>query len=543
MRLQGNLEDVTIIDVLQILGLTGKSGLLCIDRPGHQAEIGFVDGRIATASLKPHRTFMTSILLERGELDFDSLHHALQLQKQPEGAGKPIGSLLLDAGSVTREQLQRALHLFIQRVINSIAAWTTGEFSFTLCAPPVGDDLSLVPSDLALDLEISPQELLLEATRVLDEARHRRRDHPDHETEASLEQLCAPGSGGQAIQALLLTDDLIVQHGLTDEHTGPGQSVRPVASLEEATLLLSNAPTKGLTLLVDTDHLASQSQDSAAFEQQMGPLHQAHPETAIVTFGCHSDPRLYPLIDDHTVSFHVPRPEPTSSAAVTRRFLGTLGTLIERAAAAGLDPATVDARIQQKTDAEHKRLYESVVNLRRSHHSVTVSLEVLRYVAADLERAVLLLAHKQALVVLGVFGVPDQQRDAPGRPVSKLQLPLCPSEVLDKLFAEKRLLRWQTDENDATLGALLSQIGPPVRPSSYLIPLVVQDKVFAVIYADNGDRDAPLPPGEPLGVLVEHGSQLLENLLLRRRASTPAPASAPAPAKAAAKAATPEHTA
>ncbi len=526
MILQGNLEDVAIIDVLQILGLTGKSGLLSIARPDQQAEIGFVDGRIATASLTPHRTYMTSILLERGELDFESLHQALQLQKLPEGAGKPIGSLLLEAGAVTREQLQKALHIFIQRVINSVAEWTRGEFSFILCAPPVGDDLSLVPADLALDLEISPQELLLEATRIRDEARHHREQHPDPEADASLEQLCAPGETSGTIRALLVTDDMIVQQGLTDEHTGPGPSVRHVISLAEAAHHLTKMSSPPGTLLVDTDHLSDQSEDPAAFAQQLASLHQTHPETAIVTFGSQSDPRLYPLIDDCTVSFHVPRPDPSSDAATTRQFLGTLGTLIERGAVGGLDPATVNARAQHKAAADHQRLYESVVNLRRSHHSVTVSLEVLRYVADDLDRAVLLLAHKQSLVVLGVFGIPDEQRDAPGRPVSKLQLPLQPSAVLDQLFAEKRLLRWKADSTDATLGPLLTQIGSPTRPESYLIPLVVRDKVFAVIYADNGDRDAPLPRGEPLGVLVEHGSQLLENLLLRRR--PPAAAIAPA---------------
>jgi len=526
MRLQGNLEDVTIIDVLQILGLTGKSGILSINRREQQAEIGFVDGRIATASLTPHRTYMTSILLERGELDFDALHQALQLQKQPEGAGKPIGGLLLEANAVTREQLQRALHVFIQRVINSIAEWTRGEFSFTLCAPPVGDDLSLVPADLALDLEISPQEMLLEAARVRDEANRQEKQHPDHETDASLSRLCAPEEGEGAVQALLLTDDQLLRHGLTDEQNGTGPSVRHVISLAEATGLLQKETAQGLTLLVDTDHLASQNDSPSAFAELLTPLHQAHPETAIVTFGCHSDPRLYSLIDDGSVSFHVPRPDPTANAAVTRQFLGTLGTLIARVAEGGLDPAAVNARAQKKASADHQRLYDSVVNLRRSHHSVTVSLEVLRYVANDLERAVLLLTHKQSLVVLGVFGIPDEQRDAPGRPVSKLQLPLQPSEILDQLFAEKRLLPWKADPNDATLGPLFAQIGQPASPDSYLIPLVVRDKVFAVIYADNGQCNAPLPPGEPLGVLVEHGSQLLENLLLRRR---PPASAAPQP--------------
>ncbi len=83
-------------------------------------------------------------------------------------------------------------------------------------------------------------------------------------------------------------------------------------------------------------------------------------------------------------------------------------------------------------------------------------------------------------------------------------------------------MRWQVDPADATLAPLLAQIGPPRRADAYLIPLVVRDKVFAVIYADNGDLDTPLPPGEPLGVLVEHGSQLLENLLLRRQKPNPA---------------------
>ena len=78
-------------------------------------------------------------------------------------------------------------------------------------------------------------------------------------------------------------------------------------------------------------------------------------------------------------------------------------------------------------------------------------------------------------------------------------------------------MRHSIGEPDSTVGQLLETMGIPARPEAYFVPLVVYGRTFAIVYADNGECDADLPPAAALGVLAEHTSQVLENLVLNRR--------------------------
>ena len=66
MSLVGNLEDLSLPDILQIVSLSRKSGILTVEREGKQGQIFIHDGRvIQTVSPRAGKT-LGEILSSRG---------------------------------------------------------------------------------------------------------------------------------------------------------------------------------------------------------------------------------------------------------------------------------------------------------------------------------------------------------------------------------------------------------------------------------------------------------------------------------------------
>src|SRR5512137_1356391 len=107
MPLSGSLEDVSIIDVLQIVGMAGKSGVLHVEREGQKVEISFNKGKIVGANTIPRSAYLIEILEEKKYLSPDGLEHLKALQAT-EGQKLPLGNMLLQVGGVSFQQIDDA---------------------------------------------------------------------------------------------------------------------------------------------------------------------------------------------------------------------------------------------------------------------------------------------------------------------------------------------------------------------------------------------------------------------------------------------------
>ena len=127
MSLVGSLEDLGLADILQIVSLARKSGVLVLRGEDGEGRIVFRDGLVHAAACK-------------GEAPAPAA----------DGAGGP------EAGR--REQIERAVARMFE--------WRSGEFSFA-----VRDDLDPADAGPVLEVGLSPQYLTMEATRRGDERR------------------------------------------------------------------------------------------------------------------------------------------------------------------------------------------------------------------------------------------------------------------------------------------------------------------------------------------------------------------------------------
>jgi hypothetical protein len=136
MSLVGSLEDLGLADILQIVSLARKSGVLVLRGEDGEGRIVFREGLVHAAAVK-------------GQPEDRAL---------PPQEGAPDATRAGRAEAARREQVERAVACMFE--------WRSGEFSFD-----VRDDLDSGDAGPALDVGLSPQYLTMEATRLGDERR------------------------------------------------------------------------------------------------------------------------------------------------------------------------------------------------------------------------------------------------------------------------------------------------------------------------------------------------------------------------------------
>jgi hypothetical protein len=162
MALRGTLGDFALTDILQLIGLQRKSGILELRRAEERVRVGFRQGRVVSAetSGRPQDETLGQLLSRRGQLTEMRLGQALDVQKRTL---EPLGRVLLKNEWVDRESLQRSLSLQLSETIFELFRWGDGEYDFE----PM--DEKDVDWDEELIVPISSETLLMEGAQMVDE--------------------------------------------------------------------------------------------------------------------------------------------------------------------------------------------------------------------------------------------------------------------------------------------------------------------------------------------------------------------------------------
>ena len=544
MALSGSLEDIAIVDVLQILGMSGKSGILHVGRDGKKVEVGFAKGRIIAAIDHPFSSYLSEWLLASGIVSPEEK----EALPPPENVNLPFWVALCDSGELSGSQLEKGVVQAIQAHVAEIARWTTGEFSFDMGEPRDKPGWDALPAPAFHVSGFAPQEILLDAARINDETEAGIDNTPprgpsaeiseESEDRAFAESLpgpprpADPGAGDEfrleedslddkqlevTLPIILLCADPRTQARLT-EGLQPHPVVLNLApTYEDARMLLAQLVGRRPILVIDTDMLTSDHGfDSRSFQSVLQQRRESG-RVPIITFGTGRNARLMAGVLAVGVVSHIPRPaDESASPEAQQQFESSLIAAVVREATQPPAEEQFDSETLQGTGYVES-LYRAMLELRQSVHSVTISLDLLRFVADHLERAILFLIKNDCLIGLGGFGVQVNTVEEPAKGVPQIRLPVHPDSSIARMLVVKTVLKIDQTDTDPLLRSLYEMIGLPYRPEAMLIPIVVTDKVSSMIYADNGRQRAMLCSPEPLGILVEHAGLLLENLYLRKQ--------------------------
>jgi hypothetical protein len=184
MSLIGNLEDLSLPDILQIVSLSRKSGILMLRQSRQQGTILIREGRvIQTVSPRPGRT-VGELLVGRGLVRQDDLNRALEIQRSG-GGHELLGTILVRLGLMDEASLEKIVQEQIEDAISFFLSWKEGTFSFELADIKSRGEFSVDPQAFILERGIDTQWLVLEGTRLIDEQSREREPRPPVEPQAA----------------------------------------------------------------------------------------------------------------------------------------------------------------------------------------------------------------------------------------------------------------------------------------------------------------------------------------------------------------------
>ena len=169
MSFDGDLEHLPIVDVIQLLHTTAKSGTLTLKSLKGESQLVFQDGYIVAANHVNNSVRIGQILLDMGAVGYEDLEGALTEQKRAGATRKPIIAMLVENGLIKTEDAYRGLEILIELTIMEILTWTKGTFSLDVEKCAVSDEYRYFPDKLERSIQLNTQSVLMDALRIYDE--------------------------------------------------------------------------------------------------------------------------------------------------------------------------------------------------------------------------------------------------------------------------------------------------------------------------------------------------------------------------------------
>jgi Domain of unknown function (DUF4388) len=164
MSLVGNLEDLSLGDIMQIISLSQKFGVLALESERGSGRIVFSSGQVRGACLKGvegHFSDLRSLVVGKGILDpagFDACEsHAADL-------GLTVEEMLRSEASLDIERIDALISEAVQAAVLEMFTWPSGDFSFD-----VREDGEEADPQLLVKAGINSQYLAMEGMRMRDE--------------------------------------------------------------------------------------------------------------------------------------------------------------------------------------------------------------------------------------------------------------------------------------------------------------------------------------------------------------------------------------
>jgi hypothetical protein len=156
---------MSLVDLLQWLGSSDKSGTLRFERDRTTQEIRFREGRVVGCSSTAPAQRIGQFLISRRKITEEQLRRALELN---ENSSKLLGQTLVDAGALTEQELLDELRAKTEEIIYSLFECSDGVFRFE---ETVGEE-----ELFSVDMQV--QDILLRGLQRFDELNRIRKVFP-----------------------------------------------------------------------------------------------------------------------------------------------------------------------------------------------------------------------------------------------------------------------------------------------------------------------------------------------------------------------------
>lgn len=169
MAFTGDLEQLPIVDVIQLLNSTRKSGILLVKGRKGESQLVFKDGYIVSANHLNNSVRIGQVLAEMGFVSQQQVDDALQKQQANAASRRPLAIMLIEMGVLSEQDAFKALQRLIEITLVEILTWKRGKFTLDHLKDNVACDFKYYPEKMNHEVNINTQSILMDALRIFDE--------------------------------------------------------------------------------------------------------------------------------------------------------------------------------------------------------------------------------------------------------------------------------------------------------------------------------------------------------------------------------------
>ncbi len=579
MSLVGNLEDLGLGEILQIVSLSRKSGSLSLHSRGREGKIVFRNGQVVSAASTSFQESLGELLVRRGLVDRHCLRKALAIQREGTGTAR-LGTVLSQRFGISIEIVERVVGEQIEKVVYSLFAWSEGSFDFELQdLPEVVDVTHINPLEFMLEQGLNPQFLALEGTRLIDEMRHggdrlstevsdfSERDsalieenvdfafnllqHPLPEVE--IQEIPPEVAQGETTVketvhdeenrfVLLVDDDAATREAVVRFLESRDFKVSPFAKSEEALIRLDTLYRSGKRPVVLIDLIMPKMDGSGILGglELVELIHANFPDIPVQVMADYHNINVERKVSEMNYPFILkPRREEIADLKCMRQFTGNLLADLGRltagaktdaddgrenpAASINLgDELRLEMGDKPATSFPPPERGSGIALLRGILEELNnpslgggIILLVLRFASEFMNRAVIFIVKREEVVGLGQFGVVNSDGRADAR-VRNIRIPTGEDSIFRAAIDSQQAAKLTLDESPWH-AYLFQQLGGGVPGEIFLGPIVSEGKVVALLYGDNLPEMVQIGDTNPLEIFLSQAGMAMERALLLRR--------------------------
>jgi len=169
MSLNGDLEQFPIIDVIQLLHGSRKSGVFRLSSEKGESQLVFHDGDLVSANFLNSRVRIGQVLVSAGAITEEQLAQALEIQNSAGDDRKPLVITLLEHNMVDETAAYNGIESLIEMTIVEVLTWKEGHFSLDIAKNDSADGYHFSRTKFPQRILLNSQGILMESLRIFDE--------------------------------------------------------------------------------------------------------------------------------------------------------------------------------------------------------------------------------------------------------------------------------------------------------------------------------------------------------------------------------------
>ncbi len=552
MSLVGNLADLGLGEIFQIVSLSRKSGVLTLLSKGRQGVVAFRFGQVVRASSSSIRYFLGEELLKRKVVSEECLSSALQLQ-QSTAQKEKLGPILINSFNIPVESIEAVVREQIERVVYSFFSWDEGTFELELQDDiETIDDSKVDPLQFMLQQGLNPQFLAMEGSRIIDEKRHRgdalddendeTHFHPQRHESGTVDAVAAVLSqevGSDEVNAtaneiVIVEGDQSVRDFIAEHLTGFGSSVLTFAGSEDALITIDTHYRDGNRPAIILDLIMPRMDGSGVLGglELLELIHCNFPELPVLVMSDYRNSDAERRIRESGAEFILkPRRSELVDQKGSEQFAAKIIRALEKVISGSIaeNPAD-DVNLGDELRLELGDIGDNASStvvpstgislLRGMLEELNdptlgggVILLLLRFASGFVGRAVIFLVKKKDIVGIGQFGIETKDLSA-DKMIRSLKIPKDEESLFSKVLESRaglKTLPVKSFWNDY----LFEKIGG-TPAEIFLGPLVSEGEVVAILYGDNPDSRG-IGDTESLEIFLSQAGVAMEKALLTER--------------------------